>query len=100
MSDPPGETINKLVNYAAGRFPDGLALVDHDTRWSFGDLAARVHTAARALIASGVEPGDRVSMWAPNIPDWEVVALAIHSVGGVLVPVNTRFKAKEAAYIL
>src|ERR1700751_4538393 len=100
MTEAPWETIPQLVEDAARRFPDGLALVDHDTRWSFSDLAARVHAAACALIAGGVEPGDRVGVWAPNIPEWAVVALAVHSVGGVLVPVNTRFKAKEAAYIL
>ena len=100
MSAAPWETIPQLVADAARRFPDGLALVDHDERWTFSELEARVHAAARALIASGVGPGDSVSIWAPNIPEWVVVALAIHSVGGVLVPINTRFKAKEAAYIL
>jgi acyl-CoA synthetase (AMP-forming)/AMP-acid ligase II len=100
MSDAPWETIPQLVDDAARRFAAGTALVDHDTRWSFPELATRVHPAARSLIASGVEPGDRVGIWAPNIPEWAVVALAVHSVGGVLVPINTRFKAKEAAYIL
>jgi acyl-CoA synthetase (AMP-forming)/AMP-acid ligase II len=100
MSSAPWDTIPDLVADAARRFPDGLALVDHDDRWTFTELEARIHAAARALIASGVEPGERVAVWAPNIPEWEVVALAIHSVGAVLVTINTRFKAKEAAYIL
>ncbi len=53
-----------------------------------------------ALVATGVEPGQRVAIWAPNSIEWIVAALAITSVGGVLVPVNTRFKGAEAAYVL
>jgi len=51
MSAAPWETIPQLVADAARRFPDGLALVDHGERWTFTELEARVHGAARALIA-------------------------------------------------
>src|SRR5450432_2732413 len=56
--------------------------------------------SARALVASGVQPGERVGVWAPNITEWVHAALAISSAGAVLVPLNTRFKGAEAAYIL
>ena len=49
--------------------------------------------AARALLASGIEPGDRVAVWAPNSLEWIVAALGVTTAGGVLVPVNTRFRA-------
>ncbi len=100
MSGAPWQTIPELIADAARRFPEGLVLVDHDERWTFTELEQRVHRAARALLASGIEVGDAVAVWAPNIPEWVTVALAVHSVGGVLAPINTRFKAKEAAYIL
>ena len=48
----------------------------------------------------GIAKGDRVAIWAPNIWEWIVCALAIHTVGGVMVPVNTRYKGIEAAYLL
>jgi HIP---CoA ligase len=67
---------------------------------SYADLdRLRLH-AARALIARGVQHGDRVAIWAQNCTEWIVAGLAIHSVGAVLVPVNTRMKGAEAGYIL
>jgi acyl-CoA synthetase (AMP-forming)/AMP-acid ligase II len=51
-------------------------------------------------MASGIEPGDRVAVWAPNSFRWIVAALGVTTAGGVLVPVNTRFKGAEAAFIL
>src|SRR5690348_2456045 len=100
MSTAPWETIPELVADAADRFGELPALVDGDTRWTFAELDEHVHAAARALLAGGVEPGERVGLWAPNIPEWVVVALAIYSVGAVLVPVNTRLKIREAAFVL
>jgi acyl-CoA synthetase (AMP-forming)/AMP-acid ligase II len=52
------------------------------------------------MMASGIEPGDRVSIWAPNIYQWVICALGLSSSGAILVPLNTRFKGKEAAYVL
>ena len=56
--------------------------------------------AARAYAHSGVRPGDRVAIWAPNSLDWVVAALGVYAAGGVLVPLNTRFKSGEAAHVL
>ena len=100
MSDAPWTTICELVDDAARRFPDLEALVDGDVRWTFPELRDRIRASARALMASGIEPGDRVAVWAPNIWEWVVAGLGIHLAGGVLVPVNTRFKGREADYIL
>ncbi len=100
MSDGPWRTIPELVDDAARRFPTLEAVIEGEARWTFRDLADRVHLATRALIASGVEPGDRVAIWAPNLAEWVTAALAIHSSGAALVPINTRFKGAEAADIL
>ena len=56
--------------------------------------------STRAAIAAGIEPGDRAAIWAPNMHEWIVAALGILGAGGVLVPLNTRFKGAEAAYVL
>src|SRR5262245_32792969 len=93
-------TIPAALARAAERFATLEALVDEDARLSFADLAGAVEHAGRALIASGIEPGDRVAIWAPNVREWVIAALAIHRAGAVLVPLNTRFKGEEAAYIL
>ena len=47
--------------------------------------------------SGGIEKGDRVAIWAPNVWEWVVAALGIHGAGGVLVPINTRFKGTEAS---
>jgi acyl-CoA synthetase (AMP-forming)/AMP-acid ligase II len=89
-----------LVRSAADRFGTAEALVDGDVRLTFDDLAAAVVDAARAFVAAGLEPGDRVAIWSPNVWEWVVAVLGLQSAGGVLVPINTRYKGAEAAYLL
>jgi acyl-CoA synthetase (AMP-forming)/AMP-acid ligase II len=101
--DPPSElplTIPRILRRAAERFGDREAMVDGAVRLTYAELAAEVERAARALIASDVEPGDRVAIWAPNVYEWAVAALGVHCVGGIVIPLNTRFKGAEAADII
>jgi len=93
-------TIPGLVRSAAERYADAEAVVDGRVRVSYAELGARVERAAAACMASGVEVGDRVGIWAPNSLDWMVAALGAVSAGAVLVPLNTRFKGGEAADVL
>ena len=93
-------TIPDMVTVQGRTLGGEPAIVDGGTTLSFEELAARVDQAARALIALGVDKGDRVAIWAPNMWEWIVCALAIHTAGGVMVPVNTRYKGIEAAYLL
>ena len=93
-------SIPAMARDAASRFGDAEAVVDGDRRVGFAALAAMVSGAARALLDVGIEPGDRVAVWAPNSLEWIVAALGVTSAGGVLVPVNTRFRGAEAAYVL
>ncbi|MEY2423154.1 MAG: HIP---CoA ligase [Acidimicrobiaceae bacterium] len=99
MSELP-QTIPGVVRRAAELFGAREGVVDGDVRLTFAELAAEIDTAARALIATGVEPGDRIAIWAPNVYEWAVAALGVHSVGGVVIPLNTRFKGAEASYVL
>ncbi len=97
---PRARTIPDLVAQQAEMLGDAKAIVDSDATISFAGLAERVDEAARALIAMGIERGDRVAIWAPNMWEWVVAALAINTAGSVIVPVNTRYKGIEAAYLL
>ncbi len=99
MSDPR-TTIPDIVLAAAETWPEAEALVEGDLRLNFRDLASHINKAARALLATGLEPGDRIAVWAPNISEWVVAALGAHMVGGVVVPINTRFKGREAGFVL
>ena len=93
-------TIPRLIGIAAARHPGRVAIEDGPVALTYAALEAAAMRAARALIASGIEHGDRVSIWAPNRAEWVVAALATHAVGGVLVPLNTRYKGPEVAWIL
>ncbi|WP_354381894.1 FadD3 family acyl-CoA ligase [Streptomyces sp. PvR034] len=93
-------TVAGLVRDAAERFGAREAVVDGRVRISYAQLGERVERAAAACIATGLEPGDRVAIWAPNTLEWIVSALGAVSAGAVLVPLNTRFKGAEAAYVL
>ena len=93
-------SIPNLVQLSADRFPELEALVDGDLRLTFPQLAAAVREATAAVIELGLEPGDRAAIWAPNIAEWVIGALGVLSCGGILVPLNTRFKGSEAGFIL
>src|SRR5580704_8040973 len=93
-------TIPSVLYVAADRYADLEAVVDGGRRVTYAGLAGAVTDVARALIASGVEPGDRVAIWAPNSLDWIVTSFAIYSCGAILVPLNTRFKGAEAGHVL
>ncbi|MBO3737885.1 FadD3 family acyl-CoA ligase [Actinoplanes flavus] len=95
------ETVPAALARAALAFGRHPALVDpHVRRWDFAGLHDEVVTVARALIASGIEPGDRVAIWAPNSARWMLSALGVLYAGGTLVPVNTRYTAVEAADVI
>lgn len=102
-----------MVLSAADRFGDAEAVVDYGgpatdidgpLRLSFNQLAERVRIAAGAFAGlgdgQGIAKGDRVALWAPNSAEWIIAAFGVMTAGGVLVPVNTRFKADEAADVV
>jgi acyl-CoA synthetase (AMP-forming)/AMP-acid ligase II len=90
----------QLVDHARTAHGDIQGIADGDVRMTFAELADAIDTTAAALVRSGIEPGDTVGLWAPNIWEWVVAAMATFRAGAVLVPVNTRFKGREAAYVL
>jgi acyl-CoA synthetase (AMP-forming)/AMP-acid ligase II len=100
VTDELPDTLPAIIDRAAQQFGDREALVDDEVRLTFADLAAAAEQAGRALVARGVEPGDRVAIWAPNCRQWAIAALGIFEAGAVLVPLNTRFKGAEARYVI
>jgi HIP---CoA ligase len=93
-------TIPRLVEDAAVRHGATEALVDGEVRLTYARLALEVDRHARGFLAVGVGVGERVAVWAPNCAEWMLAALGALRAGAVLVPLNTRFKGGEAAYIL
>ena len=99
-SGAPWRSIPHLLEDAVQRQGTALAVVDGALRLSYADLGADVERAARGLRAHGVQPGDRVAIWGPNSWRWIVAALAVQGLGAAIVPLNTRFRADEAGYIV
>lgn len=93
-------TIPQLVINAAAAYGEHSAIEDGDLRLTYADLEAARVAAAKAFIAAGIQAGDRVAVWAPNIAEWITASVGLQSVGAILVPVNTRMKGAEAGYVL
>jgi HIP---CoA ligase len=89
-----------MVLSAADRFGDAEAIVDGPLCLTFTELVERIRCAAGAFADLGVGKGDRVAIWAPNSAEWIIAAFGLLTGGGVLVPVNTRFKTDEAGDII
>ncbi|MGA9676406.1 MAG: FadD3 family acyl-CoA ligase [Mycobacterium sp.] len=89
-----------MVLSAADRFGDAEAVVDGPLRLTFTELVTRIRCAAGAFADLGVDKGDRIALWAPNSAEWIIAAFGLLTAGGVLVPVNTRFKTDEAGDII
>jgi acyl-CoA synthetase (AMP-forming)/AMP-acid ligase II len=94
------QTIPEMVLSAADRFGDAEAVVDGPLRLTFRQVVERIRCAAGAFADLGVDKGDRVAIWAPNSAEWIIAAFGLLTAGGVLVPVNTRFKTEEAGDII
>lgn len=102
MSPDPSsaDTLPQLIQQAAACYGSKIAISNGDYQLSYQQLEASRIAAARAFLAAGLNKGDRIAIWAPNIPLWIMAAIGAQSVGGVLVPLNTRLKGPEAGYIL
>jgi fatty-acyl-CoA synthase len=93
-------TFGDLIDRAAARWPDRDALWFEGRSWSFAALGAEVDRAARALLAAGVGAGDHVCLWLGNRPEHVFLFFAVAKIGAVLVPINTRFRTRDMAYIV
>jgi fatty-acyl-CoA synthase len=96
----PKRTIGSLVDERLAHDGARQALVFEDRRWTFAELAREIDAVGRGLVALGIAPGDKVSLWMMNRPEWICAALAVMRIGAVLVPINTRFRTEDAAYVL
>lgn len=98
---PEPATIGALLEQGARLWPEQPAIEDEaGNRLSFVELRAAARALSRALIACGAAAGERIAIWAPNSPEWIIAAAGAEQIGLELVPLNTRFKGREAADIL
>jgi fatty-acyl-CoA synthase len=113
IPDPAAEpamvelTVGDLLDQAANSWPDHEAVVFSayedigiEARWSFEELRRRARRVGKALIASGIEPGERFGIWATNIPQWLELQFGAAYVGAVVVPMNPLYRAGEVEFVL
>jgi fatty-acyl-CoA synthase len=93
-------TLGALVDDAAHQFGPREALCFQGQRWSFAQFREDVDQAARGLIQLGIQPGEKVSLWMPNRPEWLHILYGAAKIGAVVVPVNTRFRTTELEYLV
>jgi len=97
-----GETIGENLRRTVERHGDRDALVvrSQSYRATYRELWDSTTTLARALIASGIEPRDRVGIWSPNRFEWVVTQYATARMGAILVNINPAYKSSELRYAL
>ncbi len=95
-------TVGELLALLARDWPQNDALIypDRELRYDFSQLEWMARQIAKGLIAAGVERGDRVALWATNIPEWVVLQFALAKIGAILVTVNTNLRGAEIEYLL
>ena len=94
------QTIGLLPERAARQWGPREALAFQGRRWTFAEMHARVDAVARGLMSMGIAPGDKVALWMVNRPEWIDAMFAVMKIGAVLVPLNTRFRTEDMAYVL
>jgi fatty-acyl-CoA synthase len=95
-------TVGALLTRLAEALPGNEALVysDRGLRLTFAELESEARLIARGLMACGVERGERVALWATNVPEWVTLQFALAKIGAILVTVNTALRAHEIDYLL
>jgi fatty-acyl-CoA synthase len=95
-------TVGELLARLARDYPENEALIypDRELRYDFSQLEWLARRIARGLLSYGISRGDRVALWAPNVPEWVVLQFALAKIGAVLVTVNTSLRAAEVEYLL
>jgi acyl-CoA synthetase (AMP-forming)/AMP-acid ligase II len=94
------ETIVRIAHAAARAWPETAVVVEGERTVTFAEIWAETLRAGAAFAAAGLKKGDRVAIWAPNSIDWIVACIGAQAAGGMVVPLNTRLKGAEAAFIL
>ncbi len=95
-------TLGQILEKWAFETPDQEFIVypDRDLRFTYAQFNERADQLAKGLLYIGVKPGDKVGIWAKNVPDWTTLMFATAKIGAVLVTINTNYKLAEIEYLL
>jgi len=95
-------TIGEALALAATRWGEREALVsvEQDIRWTFAELLEKADAFAAGLLALGLEPGERIGIWAPNCVEWTLTQFAAARAGLILVTINPAYRTSEASFTM
>ena len=93
-------SLGRMLAAVAARHANAEALIAADRRVTYAELEREARRYARALLALGIGKDDKVALWLPNRPAWLFAQYGCALIGAVAVALNTRYKARELAYIL
>ena len=95
-------TIGQKFDQIVAQHPQGEALVvrHQQLRYTWQQLADSVDLHARALLALGLQAGDRLGIWAPNCAQWCITQIATAKIGVILVNINPAYRSSELEYVL
>ena len=96
------ERLGDLLDKCIREHPDNDAIVyvDRDLRYSWKEWGEEVDRVAKGLMAMGVKKGEKVAVWATNVPDWVTLMFATARIGAILLTINTNYQAAELDYVL
>src|SRR5262245_47503133 len=95
-----GKTIGAALDEAAERYGDKVATVFHNGVVTYNQLKQTADLVARSFLSLGIGKGDKVAIWMAGYAEWAYVYFALVRIGAIMVPVNTRYRAKEIEYVL
>ena len=95
-------TLGQILDRTAARYPDtdAVVYVDRGLRLTYKEFLDLVDRVAKGLMALGIQRGEKVAVWATNVPYWVTLQFATAKIGAILVTVNTNYKTSEVAYLL
>ncbi|MBO5489859.1 MAG: AMP-binding protein [Desulfovibrio sp.] len=95
-------TLGQVLDHTVARYPDNDAVIypDRNYRLTWREFGELVDTFAKGLMALGVQKGEKVAVWATNVPYWVALQFATAKIGAVLLTVNTNYREHELRYLL
>ncbi len=96
------KTIGQMLNEISQEYPERDALIhtERSVRYNYTLLSWEVDRVARGLLGMGIKGGDKVALWAPNIPEWTISMLALADIGAIIVPIDPGAQREDLQFVL
>ena len=96
------KTLGQVLDDTVSRFPNQTAFIfpDCELQWTWKEFQQEVDETAKGLMALGIQKGEKIAVWAPNVPHWVSFMFAAAKIGAVLMTVNTNYRSSELCYQL